>query len=215
MLFLPQLDAKTLKLIFAVIHWLKFQKDFLMMKKVSILFLMMVLPLSVNAKTAEEDRQNIREMRTDVLTGLYQTNPEAEELIANSEGYAVFNNGGINLILFSAGSGKGVAHDTKSGKDVFMRMATGGVGIGLGIKDYRAVFVFHKRAAFDQFVDKGWDFSGQADAAAKIDDKGGEANAADSIVSGITVYQMTKKGLALQATLQGTKYWKVDKWNNQ
>ncbi|MBL4601645.1 MAG: hypothetical protein JKY84_02760, partial [Emcibacteraceae bacterium] len=47
-----------------------------MMKKVSISFLMMVLPLSVNAKTAEEDRQNIREMRTDVLTGLYQTNPE-------------------------------------------------------------------------------------------------------------------------------------------
>ena len=26
----------------------------------------------------------------------------------------------------------------------------------------------------------------------------------------VTVYQMTKKGLALQVTLQGTKYWKDD-----
>ncbi|MBT6036426.1 MAG: hypothetical protein HOH18_08125, partial [Kordiimonadaceae bacterium] len=48
------------------------------------------------------------------------------------------------------------------------------------------------------------------DAAAKIDDKGGEVNATDSVVSGLTVYNMTKKGLALQATIQGTKYWKWD-----
>ncbi|HPF48039.1 MAG TPA: YSC84-related protein [Emcibacteraceae bacterium] len=185
-----------------------------MIKKISIFLLLVGLPISANAKSAEEDRQEIREMRSEVLAQLYQNNPEAKDLIAGAEGYAVFNNGGVNLILLSAGSGKGVAHDNKSGKDVFMRMATGGVGIGLGIKDYRAVIVFHKRAMFDQFVDKGWDFSGQADAAAKIDDTGGEANAADSVVSGVTVYQMTKKGLALQATLQGTKYWKVDKWNN-
>ncbi|MEZ5758386.1 MAG: YSC84-related protein [Emcibacteraceae bacterium] len=184
-----------------------------MMKKISILLFLIGLPIYANAKTAEEDRQEIREMRSEVLAQLYQNNSEAKDLIASAEGYAVFNNGGVNLILLSAGSGKGVAHDNKSGKDVFMRMATGGVGIGLGIKDYRAVIVFHKRAMFDQFVDKGWDFSGQADAAAKIDDTGGEANAADSVVSGVTVYQMTEKGLALQATLQGTKYWKVDKWN--
>lgn len=176
---------------------------------------MIITPYAASAKTAEEDRQEIREMRSDVLAELYENNAEAEALIAGSEGYAVFNNGGVNLIFLSAGSGKGVAHDNKSGKDIFMRMATGGVGIGLGIKDYRAVIIFHKRAMFDQFVDKGWDFSGQADAAAKIDDNGGEANAADSIISGITVYQMTEKGLALQATLQGTKYWKVDKWNGE
>lgn len=186
-----------------------------MIKKIHIILLVMVLPLMANAKTAEEDRQDIREMRSEVLVELYQNNAEAEALIADAEGYAVFNNGGVNLIFLSAGSGKGVAHDNKSSKDVFMRMATGGIGIGLGIKDYRAVIIFHKRAMFDQFVDKGWDFSGQADAAAKIDDKGGEANAADSVVSGVTVYQMTEKGLALQATLQGTKYWKVDKWNGE
>jgi len=29
----------------------------------------------------------------------------------------------------------------------------------------------------------------------------------------VTVYQMTDKGVALQATLQGTKYWKDDDLN--
>ncbi len=186
-----------------------------MLRKITFIFLITMLPFVAFAKTAEEDRQEVREMRSEVLARLYEQNSEAEGLIAEAEGYAVFDNGGINLILFSGGSGKGVAHDNKSGKDIFMRMATAGVGLGLGIKDYQAVIVFHKRNMFDQFVDKGWDFSGQADAAATIDDDGGEVNAADSVLSGITVYQMTKKGLALQATLQGTKYWKLDKLNNE
>ncbi len=29
----------------------------------------------------------------------------------------------------------------------------------------------------------------------------------------VTVYQMTEKGLALQVTLQGTKYWQDDDLN--
>ena len=181
-----------------------------MIKKLSIAVMLLLLPLAASAEISEKNQRETLEMRQEVLAQLYANNPEAEELIANAEGYAVFNNGGINLILLSAGSGKGIAHDNKSGQDTFMRMATGGVGIGLGIKDYRTVMIFHKRAMFDQFVDKGWDLSGQADAAATIDGQGGEANATDSVVSGITVYNMTEKGLALQATIQGTKYWKWD-----
>ncbi|MCC3861461.1 YSC84-related protein [Pseudemcibacter aquimaris] len=181
-----------------------------MLKQFIAVIMIMALPFTAHAKLSDKDKRKTQEMRQEVLAQLYENNPEARDLIASSEGYAVFNNGGVNLILLSAGSGKGVAHDNRSGEDIYMRMATGGVGIGLGIKDYRTVMVFHKRAMFDQFVDKGWDLSGQADAAAKIDDNGGEANATDSVVSGITVYNMTKKGLALQATIQGTKYWKWD-----
>ena len=181
-----------------------------MFKRIIVTLIMILLPFTASAKLSDRNVRQTLEMRTDVLAQLYESNPEAKGLIAGSEGYAVFNNGGISLIVLSAGSGKGVVHDNSSGKDTFMRMATGGVGIGLGIKDYRTVIIFHKRAMFDQFVDKGWDLSGQADAAAKIDDNGGEANATDSVVSGITVYNMTEKGLALQATIQGTKYWKWD-----
>lgn len=184
-----------------------------MFKKFILIIVLIIVPATATAKSKEHQRRDILEMRVEVLNQLYENHPEAKDMIKKAEGYAVFNNGGINLIFLSAGSGKGVAHDNKSGKNTFMRMATGGVGIGLGIKDYRAVMIFHKRSAFNNFVNKGWDFSGQADAAATIDDEGVEVNAADTVVGGVTVYQMTKSGLALQATLQGTKYWKNKKLN--
>ena len=184
-----------------------------MLKKIILIIALTIVPLSAMAKSKEKKRADIIEMRTEVLAQLYENNPETKSMIKDAEGYAVFNNGGINLVIFSAGSGKGVAHDNKTGKNTFMRMMTGGIGIGLGIKDYRAVMIFHDRSAFDTFVDKGWDFSGQADAAAKTGDDGGEVNGAGTVVGGVTLYQMTVKGLALQATLQGTKYWKNKKLN--
>ncbi|WP_321394850.1 YSC84-related protein [Emcibacter sp.] len=186
-----------------------------MLKKALMILCLAALPLSVQAKSSEEKRQEILKMRDGVLEKLYESNKETKSMIAEAEGYAVFNSGGVNLILLSAGSGTGVAHDNKSGENIFMKMATGGVGIGLGVKDYRTVMIFHKRSAFEQFVDKGWDFSGQADAAATVDEKGAQASGADTVVSGVSVYQMTKTGLALQATLQGTKYWQNDKLNKK
>jgi len=57
-------------------------------------------------------------------------------------------------------------------------------------------------------MEKGWDFSGQADAAAKSDDKGAAVSGAVTVMPGVEVYQLTKNGVALQVTLQGTKYWK-------
>jgi hypothetical protein len=33
------------------------------------------------------------------------------------------------------------------------------------------------------------------------------------VIGDITIYQMTESGLALQATVNGTKYWKDDELN--
>jgi len=61
-----------------------------------------------------------------------------------------------------------------------------------------------------QLVFHGWDASAQADATAKSADKGGAYAGAIEIAPGIKLYQITENGLALQATIQGTKYWKDD-----
>lgn len=185
-----------------------------MFKRILILLIVTSLPVTaLAASKSDRRRAEILETRDSVLADLYADKPGAAAEVQGGEGYAVFSNVGVNLILFSAAGGKGVAHDNKSGRNIFMKMGSAGIGLGLGIKDFRAVFIFHTRKAFDQFVDKGWDFSGQADAAAVSGDKGGEANVAADIGSGVTVYQLTKTGLALQATLQGTKYWQNSKLN--
>jgi len=183
----------------------------------TLLFSLTLLITSVGAYADknEEKRQKILSMRQDVLTELFEARPQAKAEIDDAEGYAVFSNVGIQVLLFGAGGGHGVVRDSKSGIDTYMKMGTVSVGLGLGVKDFRAVFIFHDPKALRKFVDNGWDFTGEADAAAVAEDKGGEIGEAGSFNKKVSVYQFTENGLALQAALHGTKYWKHKKLNRQ
>jgi lipid-binding SYLF domain-containing protein len=87
-----------------------------------------------------------------------------------------------------------------------------GVGVGMGVKDFRAVYVFNDRPTFERFINSGWVFGGHADDAAKAGEKGA-AVGGEALVDGITIYLLTESGLALQATVKGTKYWQDDELN--
>ncbi len=170
--------------------------------------------VSPRGASIEDKRQTVLQMRSETLAKLYQLEPYAKTRIGKAEGYAVFSNVGVNLILLSAASGYGVVEDKGTGKRTYMKMASGGLGIGLGVKDFRGIFVFTSRDALEQFVNSGWDASAQADAAAKAGDKGAAWAGAVDVAPGVKLYQITEHGLALQATIQGTKYWKADDLNS-
>lgn len=161
----------------------------------------------------DEKRQAVRDMAQETLVKLHGIEPQAKTYLDNAVGYAVFSNTGINVLLLSTGNGYGLAHDNETGKETYMKMFTAGVGIGLGVKDFRGIFAFTTRDAFDRFVKSGWQAGGQADAAAKAGDKGGAAAGAIDVAPGVKLYQITESGLALQATIQGTKYWKDEELN--
>ena len=167
------------------------------------------------AASPEEQRKEIRKMRSETLAKLYKVHPLAKGDIQKAVGYTVFSNIGINLIFLSAAGGSGVAHDNRTGKDTYMKMISGGVGFGLGVKDFRGIFVFSTAKAFKQFVESGWAADAQADAAAKSGEKGGAAAGAITVAPGVDLYQLTETGLALQATIQGTKYYKDDELNGK
>lgn len=166
-----------------------------------------VVPALFAKDSLEDKKTKTRRMRDSVLADLYKEKPELKNRIKKAEGYAVFSNVGVNLVLASFAGGSGVVVDRK-GNETFMKMGSAGLGIGLGVKDFRGVFIFHDKDKLRKFIDTGWDFSGQADAAAKSDDKGAQLAVAGNVIDGVELYQLTKNGLALQATLQGTKYWK-------
>lgn len=151
-------------------------------------------------------RQEIQSMRQEVLAELYSIRPDTRAQINSAPGYAVFSNANINLIFASFGGGVGVVRDNQSGGDTYMRMGEVGIGLGAGIKDFRAVFVFHDEDALERFMDVGISVGGQADAAAKAGDLGA-AVSGEALADNVTVYQMTQSGLALQATVKGTRYW--------
>ncbi|MEH6549140.1 MAG: YSC84-related protein [Pseudomonadales bacterium] len=163
-------------------------------------------------KSPAAKRNTITTMRNDVLTDLYKVKPDVRAQISAAPGYAVFSNANINLVFASFGGGYGVVHNNKTGVNTFMKMGEVGVGLGLGVKDFRVVFVFHSESAMTQFTEEGWAFGGQADAAAKTGDKGA-AVGGEAVVNNFTIYQLTESGLALQATVKGTKYWKDSELN--
>jgi len=173
--------------------------------------------LTVGAYGGEDDtekkREKTRKMAAEALQDLYKLEPTSQAAIQKAAGYAVFDNMGVNVLLLSTARGSGLAVNNKSKQEVFMKMASAGAGVGMGVKDYVVVFVFENEKALAQFLDSGWSGSGQADAAAKAGEKGGAYSGAAEVAPGVWVYQITKNGLALQLTLQGTKYYKDDKLN--
>ena len=177
-----------------------------------LIFLLAIVTLTLtgcgegDAVTAADKRQKIMDMHDAALLELYEKRPETKKMIQAAPGYAVFSNINVNVIFVSGAGGSGVAVDL-DGKKTYMKMAQIGVGLGLGVKDFRAIFIFDNYNAFDKFVNKGWEFEAQADAAAKSGEKGGAASGATTFQD-FRIYKVTKSGIALQATIAGTKYWK-------
>ncbi|MEN0676182.1 hypothetical protein [Plesiomonas shigelloides] len=164
--------------------------------------------------TPAQKRNAIHQMRQDTLQKLYREQPKARTAIRKAQGYAVFSNKSNKLGLIGIGHGFGVVRDNRTGKNTYMRMMSVGAGVGLGIQDIRFVAIFHDRKTMQNFIQNGWDASAGADAAAKWKEKGDAGNqtvAAD--FNGVTIYQLTEHGLALQAMVQGYKYWPDDELN--
>jgi len=186
-----------------------------MIKRACLLLLLFMIGSCANmpGKTSSDKRQSIQSMREDVLTQLFKTKPALRSEIKSAPGYAVFSNVNVNIIFASFSGGYGVAKNMQSGRYTYMKMGEIGLGLGLGVKDFRAVFIFHTKAAFDRFIEDGWSFGGHADAAAKVSDQG-LATGTEAIIDDATVYQITESGLALQATLKGTKFWRDSDLND-
>lgn len=190
------------------------------MKKMLIITLLL-LPVafsvcgctSAKGATPMEKKQSIADLHEEVIVKMVDKYPDIKRKIKNSAGYAVFSNVNVNLFIASVGNGFGMVVDNKTGKKTYMKMALGGVGLGLGVKDFRQLMIFKTSGALNSFVDKGWEVGGQADASAKAGDKGGAVNTAGDVTSGIEIYQVTENGLALQATVSAAKYWKDKELN--
>lgn len=165
-------------------------------------------------ETPAQKRDYVQQMKNDTLTELYAKKPYAKELVQNASGYAVFSNFNTQLLIVGSGNGYGVAVDNSNGDNIYMKMAEGGVGLGVALKDFREVIVFNNKAVFDKFITEGWSYGAQGDAAAKYKDDGGATSAEVPLDSDVVVFQMTKDGIALRATIGASKVWIDGDLNN-
>ena len=178
------------------------------MRALACLLALCLVSTAAFADKPEQERKDIDKIEKDTLAKLYSAQPSAKQAIEGAVGYAVFNNFGMKILVAGSGSGKGVAVDRKTGKRTYMRMGELQAGVGIGVKKFQVVFVFETADKLDQFVTQGWEFGAQTTAAATTGGQGAALQGALAVAPGVWMYQLTDKGLALEATVKGTKYWK-------
>jgi lipid-binding SYLF domain-containing protein len=181
----------------------------------SLFFAIAVSTVAADENDKEKERTEIRQMAQQTLARLYKAQLSSEAAVQKAYGYAIFSNTGVKILLGGSGKGKGIAIANSTKSETFMKMLEVQAGLGFGVKKFSCVFVFDNQKAFDSFVNSGWQFGGQADAAAKTSpEKGGAMQGAASVSEGVWMYQLTDKGIALEITAKGTKYSKDDDLNN-
>ncbi len=191
------------------------------MKRTAVILTVFVVALALcvpGAVVAEEKtsgelkddskRAKINEVAQETLDSLFAENANAKSLFDKAIGWAVFDNTKVAFGI-SGGGGRGVAVAKASGKRAYMKMGTGGIGFGLGVNKYQVVFFFQDKTTLTNFIEKGW----QADAGATASAGKNAAEVKTNFINGIAIYQITEKGLMLNADLAGTKYWLDDKLN--
>ena len=156
----------------------------------------------------DSKRKVVDAMAGETLERLTIREPKAKELFEKAYGYAVFDNFKFGIGLSGAG-GTGVAVERKSGKRIYMKMGSAGIGLTLGGQKYRVIFLMQDSETFDRFVTKGWYADASARAAA-----GREGGASGtSFVNGLAIFQLNASGLMASLDISSTWYTKDDELN--
>ena len=169
--------------------------------------------LATDKAEVDKERQDIRKGSAQILSQLYKAEPKAKANIQKAAGYATFSNFGMKILVAGSGTGKGVAVNSKTKKETFMKMFEIQAGLGFGVKKFSLVWVFETPDALKTFIDSGWELGGQGSAAVKAGEKGAAFQDALAVAPGVWLYQLTDKGVALELTAKGTKYSKDDDLN--
>lgn len=163
----------------------------------------------------DKQRAEIDTLSEQALQRLYAKVPSAQNVINNCYAYATLSNTGIKLGLFGDAHGRGLAINHATGEKVYMRMKEMGIGLGLGVKEYDLIFVIGTEKAWNAFIAGDLKFASSAEASASDGQAGGAIEGASIAANGVWVYQMTKKGLALDASIKGTKIYADKKLNKR
>lgn len=171
------------------------------------LFATTVLAEAKGSSPAEQ-RWQIDRLSAETLEKLYAKYPHARRVINNCYAYATLSNSGVKVLFIGSSHGRGVAINNQTGEKVYLRMKELSAGLGLGAKEYNLIFLLNTRDAWENFIVGKTRFGAAAEASADDGVHGGTIEGAEYVAPGVWVFQMTTKGLALEATLKGTKIYK-------
>ena len=166
-----------------------------------------------NAASPDEQRAEIRRMAMSTLDQLYAAQPSARQAVQKAAGYAVFSEISTKILLAGGGGGKGLVVDTISDQETFMLMAMLQAGYGMGITKSHLVWVFERESDLKNFVNDGLILGADINLQVNPGTSGGVYQGAVEVRPGVWLYQLSDEGLALDLTVEGTKYFKDTELN--
>lgn len=179
-----------------------------------LLCMMTAAAFASSKDSAAEQRWQVNQLSAKTLDKLYARYPNARRVINECYAYATLSNSGVKVLFIGSSHGRGIAVNNRTGEKVYLRMKELSAGLGLGAKEYNLIFLLNTKEAWENFIAGKTRFGASAEASADDGVSGGSFEGAEYVAPGVWVYQMTTKGLALEATLKGTKIYKDKKLNN-
>ena len=158
-----------------------------------------------NSATPAETRAKLDALAQQTLEQLFAKEPKAKKLFDESAGYAVFVSRQVELLV-AAGYGRGVAVDRETDQRTYMKMGSGGVGVGFGLGGFasKTVILFETPFAFNKFVSQGADAT--AEAGTMTGDQVDQLKLSFND-DGQAIFVLTGEGWKVSAKLLATKYW--------
>lgn len=162
--------------------------------------------------TQQQQRAQIDSMAHSTLNDLYAHYPETRAMVQKAAAYAVFDASGGKIIFGGMDHGNGVVF-AKHQTPFYMKMFELQPGFGVGYTNFRLIFIFDSQDAVNSFTTSGWEFGTRLSTAAKDKKQGGAFDLGYTAAPGITVYQITEKGIMVGISITGAKYWPNDDLN--
>lgn len=156
-------------------------------------------------KTPDEQRAELNNMSTQVLSRMYQKYPSAERAMRTVYAYCTISASSVKWGFWGDDHGRGVAVNNQTGQRIYVKMKEVSLGVNFGAKEYDLLFVILNKEAWDRFISGNIKFGTEVSAQAYDGVTGDTFADATIVANGVWVYQLDKKGLAVELTFKGAR----------
>lgn len=169
------------------------------------LILMTASSVFAAKKSPDEQRAELNEMSRQVLSRMYQKYPSAERAMQKVYAYCTISASSVKWGFWGDDHGRGVAVNNQTGERIYVKMKEISLGVNFGAKEYDLLFVILNKEAWDRFVSGNIKFGTEVSAQASDGVTGDTFADATIVANGVWVYQLDKKGLAVELTFKGAR----------
>ena len=175
-----------------------------------LVFLTLICLFATSAMTfakesPAETRATLDKMSGEVLGRMYAKYPESKSAVKNAYGYCTISSSSVKVGFWGSDRGRGLAYNQKSGKKIYMKMKEVSVGLNFGAKEYDLLFIIQNQTAWDRFISGNVKFGSEVSAQASDGVNGKTFANATVVANGVWVYQLDKKGLAVELSFKGAR----------